>query len=111
MRSTKYTREVLETVVARSRSLAEVIRAFGLSPTGGNYRHFAAVIFKARLETGHFTGVSSVALRPIRMFSREELGPLVREATSVTQVLDRLGLPTLGCPLRELSRRIRVLEL
>ena len=111
MRSTKYTREVLEPVVARARSLAEVIRAFGLRPTGGNYRHFAAVIFKARLETSHFTGVSSVALRPIRMFSREELGPLVREATSVTQVLARLGLPTLGCPLRELSRRIRELEL
>ena len=38
MRSSKYTRDVLEPVVATSRSLAQVIRRLGLKPTGGNYR-------------------------------------------------------------------------
>ena len=33
MRSSKYTREVLEPVVARSASMSDVIRAFGLKPT------------------------------------------------------------------------------
>ena len=111
MRRSKYTRAVLAPVVARARSLAEVIRAFGLRPTGGNYRHFKAVIFKAGLDTGHFDGTSSVALRPIRTYSYEELEHLVREAKSVARVCARLGLPVRGRPHREVTRRIRELGL
>lgn len=79
MRSTKYTREVLEPIVKSSRSLAEVMRKLGLRTTGGNYRRtytsFARILselglpevgrphheLKARirslgLDTSHFTG-------------------------------------------------------
>jgi hypothetical protein len=109
MRSSKYTRAVLEPVVARSRSLADVIRAFGLKPTGGNYRYFTAVLFKAGLDTSHF-GHGGV-VRQIRDLSRDELDPLVRAAISTAQVLARLGLPTEGRPQRELDRRIADLGL
>lgn len=108
MRSSKYTREVLEPVVARACSLSDVIRAFGLKPTGGNHRHFTAVIFKAGLDTDHF---GPHGLRRIRSLSREELQPIVSVVTSMAQVLARLDLPTVGRPHYELGQRIRALEI
>ena len=51
MRSTKYTREVLEPVVKSSRSLAEVMRKLGLRTTGGNYRYINSRIRLAALDT------------------------------------------------------------
>jgi len=108
MRRSKYTREVLEPVVARSHSLSDVIRAFALKPTGGNHRYFTALIFKAGLDTSHF---GPLALRRIRSLTHEELAPVVRDVTSKRQVLARLGLPLDGRPHREIGERIRGLGL
>ena len=91
--------------------MSEVIRAFGLRPNGGNYRHISAVVFRAGLDISHFDRTSSVALRPIRELSYRDLAPLVAQASSIAQVLARLGLPTEGRPHRELSRRIRELDI
>ena len=56
MRSTKYTREVLEPVVRSSPSLAEVMRKLGLQATGGNHRNIKLRIRHSGLDTSHFKG-------------------------------------------------------
>jgi len=56
MRQSKYTRELVEPVVLRSRSLAEVLRDLGVRPTGGNYRYVTARIRVLGIPTGHFLG-------------------------------------------------------
>jgi hypothetical protein len=56
VRSSKYTREVLEPIVAAARSLAAVLHALGLKATGGNYRHLRMRIRLLRLDTSHFRG-------------------------------------------------------
>jgi len=109
MRPSKYTREVLEPVVAKANSLSDVIRAFGLKPTGGNYRYFTAVVFKAGLDTSHF-GLRQLSRR-VRALSRDDLASIVKSSLSVAQVLAHFGLPQEGRPHRELSRRLRELEL
>src|SRR4051794_26371392 len=109
MPSTKYTREVLEPVVARSGSMSDVIRAFGLKATGGNHRHFTAVIFKAGLDTSHF--VHGQISKRIRDLSHVALAATVRDSLSVAQVLAHLGLPQKGRPQHDLNRRMRELGL
>lgn len=56
MRHSKYTREVVEPVVLRSRSLAEVLRGLGVRPTGGNHRYLSARIRVLGIPTNHFRG-------------------------------------------------------
>jgi hypothetical protein len=55
-RKTKYTKELLEPIVAVSFSTAEVIRKLGLRCTGGNYKMIAARIKLNGIDTTHFTG-------------------------------------------------------
>ena len=54
MRKTKYTREVLEPIVKRSRSFADVMRNLGLLPNGGNHRLIALHIRRGGFDTSHF---------------------------------------------------------
>lgn len=89
--------------------MSDVIRAFGLRATGGNHRHFTAVIFKAGLDTSHFC--HGRVSKHIRDLSRGDLVDVVRDSLSVAQVLARLGLPQKGGPHRDLKRRMRELEL
>ncbi|MEO8551920.1 MAG: hypothetical protein ABI678_18215, partial [Kofleriaceae bacterium] len=105
MRKTKYTREVLAPVVANARSLSDVIRAFGLKPTGGNHRSFTSLIARAGLETSHFTRRIGIGRYP-----REELAALAATCGSVAQMLAALGLPLSGRPHHNLSRRLRLLD-
>lgn len=55
-KQTKYTKDAVAPIVAQSRSMAEVIKAFGLKPTGGNYTHIRSIIKKFSLDTSHFSG-------------------------------------------------------
>lgn len=116
MRSAKYSAELLAPIVATSTSYAEVIRRLGLKTTGGNHRHVAASIRRARLDVSHFTYGKS-ALRRYAVRSRigplgtETLAPLVRESKSVAAVAKKLGLPPEGRPHRELTIRLRELGL
>ena len=52
----KYTKELLEPIVAESISLAEVLRKLGLRQAGGTQYHISNVIKKHRLDTTHFLG-------------------------------------------------------
>jgi len=106
VRKTKYTREVLAPVVAKARSLSDVIRAFGVKPTGGTHRYFKARIARAGLDTSHFGGRS-----PFRTMTREQLESMVRAAKSFAQILRMLNLPEVGRPHHDLKRRVAALAL
>jgi len=54
--SSTYTDEELKQAVAKSLSLADVMRKLGLVPAGGNYRTIKKGISKLKLCTSHFTG-------------------------------------------------------
>lgn len=53
---TKYSKEVIEKLVIENTSIAGVIKALGLNPTGGNYTHFQKLIKHYELSTEHFCG-------------------------------------------------------
>ncbi len=55
-RISKYTKELLEPIVAISESLAGVITKLGLNLTGGNYTYIRTKIKNAGIDTSHFTG-------------------------------------------------------
>jgi hypothetical protein len=52
----KYNLERLAPIVLVSQSMVEVLRALGLRPTGGNYRHLNVRIRALDISTAHFTG-------------------------------------------------------
>jgi hypothetical protein len=52
----KYSKELLEPIVSKSKSIADVIRALGLVEKGGNYRTIARNIDKFSIDASHFTG-------------------------------------------------------
>ncbi|MFJ6082966.1 HNH endonuclease signature motif containing protein [Streptomyces sp. NPDC092369] len=54
----KWTREVLEPVVARSTSVNEVLRQLGLDPVGGHHTNISRRIKAYGLDTSHFTAVA-----------------------------------------------------
>jgi hypothetical protein len=108
MRRSKYTAEVLAPIVASSCSLAEVIRKLGLTPNGGNHRHISARIRLAGLDTSHFGGKLRVRIEQV---SRDELAALVSSSSSVAQVLEQLGLSTVGRGHFVMTRRLKTLGL
>lgn len=52
----KYTKEVLEPIVAKSYSVAQVVKAFNLKMTGGNQSNMKKRIIEAGLDFSHFNG-------------------------------------------------------
>jgi hypothetical protein len=54
--SKKYTVELLGPIVARSTSLAQVLRELGLKPSGGNYAHIGRTIDACGIDRSHFFG-------------------------------------------------------
>jgi hypothetical protein len=52
----KYTREVVESAVKGSVSIAEVVRKLGLKMTGGSHGHIKSVMKKYGIDTSHFLG-------------------------------------------------------
>lgn len=109
MRDTKYTREVLEPVVAASKTLGEVMRRFGLPASGGNYRYFSALIRRAQLDTSHFR--KRTFRQRIDALPEPQLVALTRDATSLAQILIALDLPTQGRAHAQLKRRLRGLAI
>ena len=53
---TKYTKELLEIVVAANKSYSGVLRELGLKVTGGNHRTIQQKIKAYEIDTSHFTG-------------------------------------------------------
>jgi len=109
VRSSKYNAAVLGPIVQSSRTLAEVLRRLGLRASGGNYRYIAARIRQAGLESKHFRTQSFAARCAV--LSRETLADLVAHSTSIAQVLVKLQMPPEGRSHRELTRRLRELEI
>ncbi|MFH8437615.1 HNH endonuclease [Streptomyces sp. NPDC085942] len=62
----RHTEEKLRVLVARSTSVADVVRGLGISPVGGNHAHITRRITALRIDTSHFTAVSSGARRATR---------------------------------------------
>ena len=106
MRTTKYTREVLEPVVKSSRTLAEVMRKLGLQVTGGNYRYISLRIRRSGVDTSHFWGKTSATIKAL---PEHELAELVRTCTSFAQMLSKLELPIEGRPHRDITARVRAM--
>ncbi|HUQ05326.1 MAG TPA: HNH endonuclease signature motif containing protein [Kofleriaceae bacterium] len=107
MAGTKYTAALLGPIVASSFSFSDVVRKLGLTPNGGNHRLITARIRQAGLDTSHFkNGRLQAAIQSV---SVDRLEQLVRESTSVRQVLEKLQLPTLGRAHHDMGARIRKL--
>lgn len=53
----KYTKEILEPIVSGSLSIAEVIKALGLTVSGSTYRWIPEVIDRYGLDRSHFLGI------------------------------------------------------
>ncbi|WUW55972.1 HNH endonuclease [Streptomyces sp. NBC_01456] len=54
----RHTEARLRALVARSHSVAEVVRRLGISPVGGNQAHIGRRIAELRIDTSHFTAVT-----------------------------------------------------
>jgi hypothetical protein len=52
----KYTKEILQTLVEESFSIAQVLRKLGLSEAGGTHSHISRRIKKFQIDTAHFFG-------------------------------------------------------
>lgn len=52
----KYTKELLEPIVHRSKSISDVIRELGLALKGGNYATIKRNLIKFNIDFSHFTG-------------------------------------------------------
>ncbi|MFD7719110.1 HNH endonuclease [Streptomyces sp. NPDC059814] len=50
----RHTEEKLRDLVARSSSVAEVVRRLGINPVGGNHAHISRRITALRIDTSHF---------------------------------------------------------
>lgn len=56
MAGRKYTKEILEPIVAQSVSWAQVIRALGLPSGGGSYSNIQMTVKTLKIDHSHFTG-------------------------------------------------------
>lgn len=56
MAKRRYTKEILAPVVKNSYSYAQVLKKFGVKPTGGMYRHLKSLLRHFHINHSHFTG-------------------------------------------------------
>lgn len=56
MANIKYTKEILEPIIAKSDSWAAVCRELGVKPFTGAQSHISRVAKKMKIDTSHFTG-------------------------------------------------------
>lgn len=61
---TKYTKELLEKVAAKSESVAEMMRHLDLRPAGGTHWHLSKKLKKYEIDTSHFLGKASNRGKP-----------------------------------------------
>jgi predicted HNH restriction endonuclease len=55
-RKSKYTKELLQPIVANCRSIGQVIEKLGLTRTGGTYKYIKYHIKRHKISTKHFLG-------------------------------------------------------
>ena len=99
----QYTRDLLAPIVARSYSVAQVLRELGLRQAGGTQTHVSRRIRELRLDTSHFLGGrvnrgASHVGGPARksaselLVERSEFAPRTR-AYKLRRALAELGVP------------------
>lgn len=71
--NTKYTKELLQEVVKKAESVADVIRKLGLRESGGNFSHIKKRIVEYGLDISHF--ISTATGPPLRSFGKSKKSP------------------------------------
>lgn len=93
----KYTREVLEPIVAQSLSVADVVRQLGLRPNGGAHSHLCRVIKKLELDTSHFRRTNPAPSRrrlaPAEILVANRLKGRRERPTMLRRALIEIGVP------------------
>lgn len=99
----RYTREVLEPIVAQAFSIAEVLRLLNVRQTGGGHAHVSRRIRELGLDSSHFLGgrrnrgtthVGGPAKKSAReiLIEKPELAPRTR-AHRLRRALAEIGTP------------------
>jgi hypothetical protein len=96
----KWTREILAPVVARSKSVNEVLRQLGLDPVGGHHTNISRRIKAYGLDTSHFSPVIRTERQRYNQRRRTAEEILVEEASAHTT---RVPSSRLKRALRELG--------
>jgi 5-methylcytosine-specific restriction endonuclease McrA len=100
-----YTDQQLATAVANSGTIADVLRALGLFPGGGNYESIRARIRELELDSSH--------LRKYRQniwlagYPEDDVRRAVQVSRSMAQVFVRLGEPWSSRKQAQLKRRLQ----
>ena len=99
-RPRKYTDEMLESAVRDSTSIAGVLRALGVTWSGGAHAHFSRRIKRLGLDTAHFTGAAHMRGKPaLRRLPAEEVLVVKPRGSRRTQpYLLRRALIEVGMP-------------
>lgn len=101
MRKSKYTKEILEEAVSKSKSFSGVLDFFNLKKTGGNYRNIQSHIKINNIDTSHFTGQSwskgltkedHPSIKSISSKQRYDISYLRKNISLTTKVTKRLLL-------------------
>lgn len=72
MGKSKYTKELLEGVVAKSRAMSEVLRNLDLKQSGGNHSYISSRIRMYNISTEHFLGQGwNKGKQPTNKYTRE----------------------------------------
>jgi hypothetical protein len=95
----KWTREMLESAVASSKSVNDVLRKLGLDPVGGHHTHIARRIKAHGIDTSHFTPV----VRTERMSHNQ------RRRTAEEILVEDTSADTKRTPSSRLKRAMREL--
>ncbi|MFC9686698.1 HNH endonuclease signature motif containing protein [Streptomyces sp. NPDC056948] len=104
MGASVYSRERLEEAARGARTLSEALGRLGVEPKGWKRRYVLDRMKKLGVDVSHFQ-------REGAKWTREILGPVVAESTSVNQVLRRLGLEPVGGHHTNISRRIKAYDI
>jgi len=84
-----YTREMLEEAAAASKSISEVVRRLGAKEVGGTQAYIGRQLRRYGIDVSHFDAWKRG--RTIAVFDRESLIAAAQGATSVVEVVQRLG--------------------
>jgi 5-methylcytosine-specific restriction endonuclease McrA len=92
----KYTKELLSGIVARSNSVAEVLRRLDLAQAGGNHAHISRSIKAFGIDTSHFgskpqNGAERRRLRAEQILIRLPLGSRRRNPRMLHRALLEIG--------------------
>ncbi|MPY62009.1 HNH endonuclease signature motif containing protein [Streptomyces spongiae] len=100
MGASAYTKKRLEEAARGARTLSEALERLGVDPKSWKRRYVFERMKKQGVDVSHFE-------REGAKWTREILEPVVAQATSLNEVLRRLGLDSVGGHHTHISRRIK----